>query len=59
VVGFLWWHIGLPLWRKFARRHPQGYVKNQLSWMSLDCHENTLAGHYEYLRAHPNCEMDK
>ena len=59
MAELLWWFIGVHLWRMFARQHPQEYVKNQLSWMSLDCYENTLPGHYEYLRAHPDAEDEK
>lgn len=33
---WLWWTIGLKLWRKSARNHSQFEVDRRLNWMKLD-----------------------
>lgn len=33
---FLWYKIGLKLWKKSARLHPKDEVLRRLNWMTLD-----------------------
>ena len=40
LYDFIWWNIGLKLWRMSAQRHNKKEVQRRLDWMKLDSKEN-------------------
>lgn len=37
---WLWYNVGLKIWRSWARTQPLVEVERNLGWMKLDCKEN-------------------
>jgi hypothetical protein len=40
---WLWWTIGMEIWKHSARNHSQYEIKRRLGWMTLDCRENNVS----------------
>jgi hypothetical protein len=39
---WLWWNIGIKIWRLSVRFLPKAEVQRRLAWMELDCEEIDL-----------------
>lgn len=48
LYDWLWWNIGIKLWRKSARNHSKWEVNRRLSWMKMDNNGQELSSYQSH-----------